>query len=265
MVWHLQEPCSLCQTYITAGNKHVYHFDNSNSHSKTAEPVKKRAHFEGIKLGRQNGAHSNTQFFQICETCYQTCAAIGEGGLIPDCVSFSELEQEEVLPVTSVVGDLHNSEESKFSEIFESRQAFLAFCKGNHYQFDTLQHAKHSTMMLLYHLHNTKAPVFPTLCRGCGMEIHPSIVENKKDDVELCQVCKAKGTALNGMHKVSPLSVSDGKAKLQRMTESFEHAAYCSTPRCTQPDCQRMKEFFAHVQNCKVGNSASVPRLELCV
>ena len=43
-------------------------------------------------------------------------------------------------------------------------QAFLSLCQGNHYQFDTIRRAKHSSAMVLYHLHNPDAPAFASTC-----------------------------------------------------------------------------------------------------
>ena len=43
-------------------------------------------------------------------------------------------------------------------EFFESRQSFLALCQNSHYQFDQLRRAKHTSMMVLYHLHNPDTP-----------------------------------------------------------------------------------------------------------
>jgi len=54
-----------------------------------------------------------------------------------------------------------------------ARQAFLSLCQGNHYQFDSMRRAKHSSMMVLYHLHNPDAPAFVCTCNQCGVEIEP--------------------------------------------------------------------------------------------
>lgn len=72
--------------------------------------------------------------------------------------------------------------------LFENRHAFLNFCQRNHYQFNTLRRGKHSSMMILYHLHNP-ALLTPgisgcagTICRICHMTI---VV----DDYWICDIC----------------------------------------------------------------------------
>jgi hypothetical protein len=50
-------------------------------------------------------------------------------------------------------------------------QSFLSLCQGNHYQFDTLRRAKHSSMMVLYHIHNPNAPAFASTCNVCNCEL----------------------------------------------------------------------------------------------
>ena len=49
-------------------------------------------------------------------------------------------------------------------------QAFLNLCRDNHYQFDELRRAKHTSMMVFWHLHNQDAPKFVQQC-VCNREM----------------------------------------------------------------------------------------------
>merc|ERR1711988_1327121 len=84
-------------------------------------------------------------------------AGLDENG-IPVC--FADLKYD-----TEDVDDIQESEH------FENRLTFLNLCTGNHYQFDQLRRAKHSSMMVLYHLHNPDAPKFVPQCHVCRREI----------------------------------------------------------------------------------------------
>ena len=76
-------------------------------------------------------------------------------------------------------------------------QAFLSLCQGNHFQFDTLRRAKHSSMMLLYHLHNPEAPAYLASCNVCNTEIEPGKGLRCKQcpDFDLCLDCYNRGAA----------------------------------------------------------------------
>lgn len=74
-------------------------------------------------------------------------------------------------PVAGVPTDTRDMDTDMESEFFDTRQAFLSLCQGNHYQYDTLRRAKHSSMMVLYHLHNPSAPAFVSSCNVCQKDI----------------------------------------------------------------------------------------------
>jgi hypothetical protein len=77
-------------------------------------------------------------------------------------------------------------------DFFDTRHGFLRMCQGNHYQFDTLRRAKHSSMMILWHLHHPGIPAYAAHCNaceadiGCGVRWHCAVC----GDYDLCEQCK---------------------------------------------------------------------------
>merc|ERR1712100_643916 len=88
-------------------------------------------------------------------------------------------EEKPAVPTTYYVTDdkgrkvkvIDDDVEEMDCEFLNNRQAFLNLCQGNHYQFDHLRRAKHSSMMVLWHLHNRDAPKFVQQCTTCSREI----------------------------------------------------------------------------------------------
>ncbi|GFP90889.1 histone acetyltransferase hac1 [Phtheirospermum japonicum] len=98
------------------------------------------------------------------------------------------------------------------SEFFDTRQAFLSLCQGNHYQYDTLRRAKHSSMMVLYHLHNPTAPAFVTTCVVCHLDIEAG-------QGWRCETCP--------------------DYDLRKMLDLLVHASQCRSPLCQYPNCRK--------------------------
>merc|ERR1712166_713531 len=94
-------------------------------------------------------------------------------------------------------------------EFLNNRQAFLNLCRGNHYQFDELRRAKHTSMMVLWHLHNRDAPKFVQQCVSCSREILSGKRYhcNTCPDYDLCEECYKDPKASRGAcsHKLVPI------------------------------------------------------------
>jgi hypothetical protein len=111
----------------------------------------------------------------------------------------------------------HDVDEAVENELFESRQQFMSFCQSNQIQFNELRRAKHSTMVLLYLLHNPSSLFAP---------------EDKDDAFE-------------------PLEVPEEGYKAQ--SELVEHASVCpGQSACSRQDCMKAQVLFDHLKSCDV-------------
>eukprot|EP00878_Enallax_costatus_P031506 GHUV01034456.1.p1 GENE.GHUV01034456.1~~GHUV01034456.1.p1 ORF type:complete len:308 (+),score=93.52 GHUV01034456.1:203-1126(+) len=153
------------------------------------------------------------------------------------------------------------------SEFFETRQAFLSLCQGNHYQFDSMRRAKHSSMMVLYHLHNPEAPAFSSTCNFCHVEIEPGTGMRCTvcSDFDMCKNCHAQG-----MRHEHPMVATTNFAnrdemrsrlteqeriersqQLQKTLALLVHACSCHNPQCSSTSCRKVRALFQHAVQCQ--------------
>jgi len=155
-------------------------------------------------------------------------------------------------------------------EFFNSRQCFLDLCRGNHYQFDELRRAKHTSMMVLWHLQNREAPKFVQQCFACAREISSGYRHhcNVCPDLDLCTDCFRDPSANRGScnHKLEAIRVdnqgaSSGLTEEQRKERQrniqlhitlIEHASRCTSATCKSSNCQKMKSYLKHGSVCTV-------------
>lgn len=152
------------------------------------------------------------------------------------------------------------------SEFYDTRQQFLNLCQGNHYQFDELRRAKHTSMMSLYHLHNPDVPKFLVACINCNMDINVGYCYNSEKDPEfhLCQDCYQKNHkvyANKGPFRRSTVG-SDSQAQLteeqrrdrqrsiQLHMQLLQHASGCRNEQCPSANCNKMKNLLKHGATC---------------
>ena len=162
-------------------------------------------------------------------------------------------------------------------EFFNNRQSFLDLCRGNHYQFDELRRAKHTSMMILWHLHNRDAPKFVQQCAACSSEILTGFRHNCSicTDYDLCDACFQNPKTNRGpcTHELKAIPVesksnnegqsTSGELEEQRRKNQrniqlhlrlLSHAASCNSLKCTSKTCAKMKGFLKHTNECEVSN-----------
>ncbi|XVF26446.1 hypothetical protein REPUB_Repub14bG0017500 [Reevesia pubescens] len=201
--------------------------------------------------------------FQICDKCYETEQKREERERHP----INQREKHVLYPVeiTDVPTDTKDKDEILESEFFDTRQAFLSLCQGNHYQYDTLRRAKHSSMMVLYHLHNPTAPAFVTTCNICHLDIETGQGWRCEvcPDYDVCNTCYQKDGGIDHPHKLTnhpSVAERDAQNKearqlrvlqLRKMLDLLVHASQCRSAHCQYPNCRKVKGLFRHGIQCR--------------
>ncbi|PKU59864.1 histone acetyltransferase HAC1 [Dendrobium catenatum] len=227
---HLQHACAHCCILMTSGNRWVC---------------------------------NQCKNFQICDKCYEAEQKLDDRDRHP----ISSRERHDLYPIeiSDVVADTKDKDEIVESEFFDTRQAFLSLCQGNHYQYDTLRRAKHSSMMVLYHLHNPTAPAFVTTCNVCYHDIETGQGWRCEvcPDFDVCNSCYQRDRCVDHPHKLTNHpSNADRDAQsqearqkrvlqLRKMLDLLVHASQCRFPHCQYPNCRRVKGLFRHGIQCK--------------
>ena len=162
---------------------------------------------------------------------------------------------------------LDDDDEELDCEFLNNRQAFLNLCQGNHYQFDHLRRAKHSSMMVLWHLHNRDAPKFVQQCATCSREILSGYRFHCPTcaDFDQCQECLQNPKIPRHPHQLKPIPVAAGQqaelteAQRKERQRSIQlhmtlllHAATCNAAKCPSANCTKMKGLLKHGQTCKI-------------
>jgi E1A/CREB-binding protein len=162
---------------------------------------------------------------------------------------------------------LDDDDEELDCEFLNNRQAFLNLCQGNHYQFDQLRRAKHTSMMVLWHLHNRDAPKFVQQCATCSREILTGFRFHCPTcaDFDQCQECVANPRIARHPHQLKPMPIASGQQSelteeqrkerqrsIQLHMTLLLHAASCNSPKCPSANCTKMKGLLKHGAQCQV-------------
>lgn len=265
IVAHLYESCSHCRVYVS-GDKLYRH---PNPPAKVT--MKAERSFDGISLDKPGQCSKEFAIsrFQLCGNCYDR-----EGGKLdeeplglPSEIKLEELVAEDCPVIPANLDDDPDMD----SEFFDSRQQYLSLCQGNHYQFDTLRRARHSSMMSLYHLHNPSEPAFTASCNLCQSEVQPgeSYRCTKCPDFDMCGLCFRKSQLDHRLVHPHPLTAPSGrkfdetqmrlsredkKKRMQQMRALMHlvlHAASCQG--CENCNCARVKKMYQHLESCPDG------------
>ncbi|CAL9239710.1 unnamed protein product [Arabidopsis halleri] len=212
---------------------------------------------------------------QLCESCYDA-----EQELPGEHIYKRKDKEKHQLSKVQVNGVLSSTTEDndiiQENDMFESRQAFLAFSQKHNYNFHTLRHAKHSSMMILHHLHTSNKQHHSQnssslTCTACKKDVSTTIYFPCLlcPDYRACTGCYTKNTTLRHLHIFPTLPSANGApprtVMVLEILNAISHAFLCqatTTKSCSYPKCHEVKVLFSHNAQCKMREKGA--RCNIC-
>lgn len=208
--------------------------------------------------------------FQLCERCHVVEKNLnGE-----DSHSLNNKEKHVLFKVMvkGIPSDTEDNDAVLENWHFDNRHTFLGLCQKNHYQFDTLRRAKHSSMMILHNLHNPTLPAAGTMCKICHKDTDTldrdvcAACYHKKDSslhvykLNQCSPAANYGTENVDAHQealqLKEQNLSNLVAQQQKeLLNLLMHATHCratSSDPCSYPKCLQIKRLFCHARKCSI-------------
>ncbi|OWZ16147.1 hypothetical protein PHMEG_00010106 [Phytophthora megakarya] len=147
-------------------------------------------------------------------------------------------------------------------EIFDTREAFLLYCQNNHCQFDQIRRAKHSSMMVLYHLFNQGTTGFTFSCSNCKTTLLSGNRWNCSicPVFNLCDTCHGKTKHEHQLHLFKVVSIPRPGNEVSNETVSTKVKGVVSKAgraikrECGSSDLKRTKHA-KHAAENKAGGS----------
>ncbi|XP_057951106.1 probable histone acetyltransferase HAC-like 1 [Malania oleifera] len=190
-------------------------------------------HCHKVILSGSKWCCSQCRNFQLCERCHNT--ELGQNQINAHVFNKKGRHIISEVLVKDIPFDTEDNDICVNNDFFDNRQAFLSFCQENHYQFDTLRQSKHSSMMILYHLHQSSV----VSVRGTE-----SKEEAKQRKAELSAVGCTELHRQQRYFIADPLLAAYSLLYLYRLVALSHPSSY---PRCLQ-----IKRLFHHASKCSL-------------
>ncbi|KAL1538892.1 histone acetyltransferase [Salvia divinorum] len=216
--------------------------------------------------------------FSICSRCLES--EHSSNLLETHTGIFGDKHQLYKIPVNDEVADTNDNDGLLENEFFDDRLSFLNFCEKNFYRFDTLRRAKHSSMMIIHHLHEQRSRAMEeAMCSICNQNVVAGWHCEMCSQFHVCDACFQREGDHCHLHKLVKHLIKDDSRKgseqmhqqlaleadsikkseqiqqyrISEILDLLEHASKCLSTKnnpCSNPKCFPLKNTFRHTRNC---------------